>query len=63
MTASPATETAASATNVKKVGDNPGLHLVAALQDYSDIYLNCRGIQHRWSISADLHIAEKLERG
>jgi len=63
MTASPATETAAPATNVKQVGGNPGLHLVSALQDYSDTYLNCRGIQHRWSISADLHVSEKLNEG
>jgi hypothetical protein len=60
MTASPVTE---SAPAVKQVGDNPGLHLVAALQDYSDVYLNCRGIQHRWSVSTDLHISETLNEG
>jgi hypothetical protein len=54
MTASPVTEI---------VSDNPGLHLVAALQGYSDVYLNCRGIQHRWNMSIDMHIAESIDGG
>ena len=42
---------------------DPSHLLAAALEDYSDIYLQCRGIQHRWAITNDLHIAEKLEGG
>ena len=41
--------------------NNQSLTLVAALEGYSDVYLDCRGIQHRWDITADLHISEKLE--
>jgi len=37
--------------------------LVSILRDYSDIYLDCRGIQHRWNTTKDLHIAEKREDG
>lgn len=39
------------------------LALVSVLRDYSDIYLDCRGIQHRWETTKDLHIAEKREDG
>lgn len=53
----------ASAVDTKQVGNNPGLHLVSALQDYSDVYLNCRGIQHRWNVTTDLHISETLNEG
>lgn len=42
---------------------NPGRTLALVLQDYSEIYLQCRGIQHRWNVIADLHIAEKLNEG
>jgi hypothetical protein len=37
--------------------------LAAALEGYSDVYLQCRGIQHRWNIAEDLHIAERTEEG
>lgn len=43
--------------------DNTGQSLVAILRDYSDVYLDCRGIQHRWNTLTDLHIAEKREDG
>lgn len=39
------------------------LSLASALQDYPDVYLQCRGIQHRWSVVSDLHITERLNRG
>jgi hypothetical protein len=42
---------------------DPGHVLAAALQDYSEIYLQCRGIQHRWEVTNDLHITEKMEGG
>jgi hypothetical protein len=43
--------------------NNPSLSLAAVLEGYSDIYLDCRGIQHRWNITDDLHVAEKVENG
>jgi len=42
---------------------DPSHILASALRDYSDIYLQCRGIQHRWDVTIDLHITEKLEDG
>jgi hypothetical protein len=42
---------------------DPSHSLVAALESYSDTYLQCRGIQHRWAVSIDLHLTEKLETG
>lgn len=43
--------------------DNPSHLLASALEGYSEVYLQCRGIQHRWVIVDDMHIAEKLEKG
>jgi hypothetical protein len=43
--------------------NNPSLSLATALKGYSDIYLDCRGIQHRWEIIDDLHVTEKIENG
>jgi hypothetical protein len=37
--------------------------LAAALQDYSDVYLQCRGIQHRWTVTEDLHIVSRSDDG
>lgn len=42
---------------------DPSHTLAAALEGYSDVYLNCRGIQHRWTVTEDLHIAERMEGG
>jgi hypothetical protein len=42
---------------------NPAHSLVSALEQYSDTYLQCRGIQHRWRVTIDLHLTEKLEGG
>ena len=42
---------------------DPSHTLAAALQTYDDVYLNCRGIQHRWTITSELHIAERYEDG
>jgi hypothetical protein len=42
---------------------DPSHELAAALENYSEIYLQCRGIQHRWEVTEELHIAEKLEGG
>jgi len=51
---------AAAAVSTDEVNSQ---NLVAILRDYSDIYLDCRGIQHRWNTTKDLHIAEKREDG
>ena len=42
---------------------DPSHILAAALRDYSDVYLQCRGIQHRWNVTEDMHITEKLQGG
>jgi hypothetical protein len=50
---------AAAAVTEERTSQN----LAAILRDYSEIYLDCRGIQHRWDTTQDLHIAEKREDG
>jgi hypothetical protein len=42
---------------------DPSHTLAAALEGYSDVYLQCRGIQHRWNITEDMHISERTEDG
>jgi hypothetical protein len=42
---------------------DPSHTLAAALEGYSEVYLQCRGIQHRWDITDDMHIAERTEDG
>lgn len=42
---------------------NPSKDLANALEGYSDVYLNCRGIQHRWKITMEMHITETIEGG
>ncbi len=42
---------------------SPSTNLASVLQGYSDTYLDCRGIQHRWQITDDLHVTEKVENG
>jgi hypothetical protein len=42
---------------------DPSHILAAALEDYSEVYLQCRGIQHRWEVTSDLQITEKLQGG
>lgn len=36
------------------------LTLAQVLEGYSDVYLHCRGIQHRWNVLSDMHVTEKL---
>jgi hypothetical protein len=42
---------------------DPSHTLAAALEGYSDVYLQCRGVQHRWNVTEDLHISERTEDG
>jgi len=42
---------------------NPSQDLANALKGYDGTYLQCRGIQHRWSIQREMHIVESVEDG
>src|SRR4051812_31725797 len=42
---------------------DPSHTLAAALEGYSEIYLTCRGIQHRWEMTEDMHVTEKIVGG
>lgn len=45
------------------IGANAGMNLAGALQNYDDTFLQCRGVQHRWLVTTDMHIAETNEEG
>lgn len=42
---------------------NPSQDLANALEGYSDIYLQCRGVQHRWNVALEMHIVESIDGG
>lgn len=48
---------------VTNQGPNPSKDLANALEQYNDVYLTCRGIQHRWMLKTDMHIVESMEGG